>query len=170
MYPDYNNKEHRDCIRSNLSNCGSGVIDEACEMIDALEAKVRELEATIAACKEAGKQEISRRWRYKLMTPPVPQEHKPGDYPALSEDYEVNIADIGFAEKIFMLSCPDLDARIQQLEATLAACRKERDELANASKRIIEASYISVADWHGKETQKVHSALASEAAEKARRE
>ncbi len=59
-YPDYNNKEHRDCIRSNLSNCGSGVIDDACEMIDFLEAKVRELEATIAACKVHTKDPSSR--------------------------------------------------------------------------------------------------------------
>jgi len=71
MYPDYNNKEHRDCIRRNLSNCGSGVIDEACEMIDALEAKVRELEATLAACKKAGFIDENGNVRKVLGTLPV---------------------------------------------------------------------------------------------------
>jgi hypothetical protein len=74
MYPDYNNKEHRDCIRRNLSNCGSGVIDEACEMIDALEAKVRELEATLAACKEAGFIDENGNVRKVLGTLPVTKD------------------------------------------------------------------------------------------------
>ena len=39
-YPDFSNPEHRKCIRNNLSNCGSGVIDDACAMIDYLEGRL----------------------------------------------------------------------------------------------------------------------------------
>jgi thymidylate synthase (FAD) len=33
--PDFNNKEHRDAITRNLANAGNGIIEDACEMIEA---------------------------------------------------------------------------------------------------------------------------------------
>jgi hypothetical protein len=41
--PDFNNKEHRDAITRNLANSGNGVIEDACDMIEAMEQQLARL-------------------------------------------------------------------------------------------------------------------------------
>lgn len=117
-YPDHKNKEHREAIRRNLSNCGSGVIEDACDMIDSLE---RQLAAANARIRELEADRV-KPWGYRLSTvaPPDP----PGTtYPSINETYELALVDTSYSERLLLLKSKELDDRIQQLESTIAACK-----------------------------------------------
>ncbi len=110
--------------------------------INDLETRLAEAEKQLAEAKATIERE-SKPWTHKLITPPTIEGALRKGYPDLSEDYELAIRDTGHSDRILVLSSPDLDERINDLQAelsaanaTIAACKAAGfiDELGEVRK------------------------------------
>lgn len=90
-------------------------LEQLRQQLAAANARIGELEA-----------DRDKPWGYRLSTvaPPDP----PGTtYPSIGETYELALADTGYADRVLLLKSKELDARIQQLESTIAALTERSD-------------------------------------------
>ena len=100
-----------------------------------LSAQLKSLEAELAEAKEQIERE-RKPWRFELITLPVHRKQEPGDYPDLSESYELSLVDTGHSERVYVLGSNELDKRIKAAEAALATVEKCRHDMSALLARI----------------------------------
>ena len=88
--------------------------------INDLENRLAEAEKQLAEAK-AHIERTSKPWRFELITLPVPRKQEPGNYPDLSESYELSLVDTGHSERVYLLGSNELDKRINDLQTQLTA-------------------------------------------------
>jgi NTP pyrophosphatase (non-canonical NTP hydrolase) len=88
--------------------------------IEKLIARITALEAELAEAKEQIERE-RKPWRFHLITLPVLRKQEPGDYPDLSETYDLSLVDTGHGERVYVLGSNELDKRLMEAEKQLAA-------------------------------------------------